>query len=141
MIAERPLREVEDERIAPLGEADAAEMLALATLTRPGPFSLRSLEVGGFWGIRLGGRLAAMAGERMKQPGYCELSGLCTHPDFRGEGLARLLSLSVAGRIFARGEQPFLHAYATNTGAIALYESIGFTLRSRMTIAVIARAN
>ena len=39
MILARPLPAVADPRITPLAEADAAEMLALATLTRPGPFT------------------------------------------------------------------------------------------------------
>ena len=139
MIADKPLQEADDERIEQLGEADAAEMLALATLTKPGPFSLRAQSLGKFWGVKVEGRLVAMAGERMKQPGYTELSGVCTHPDFRGEGLGKLLSLYVAGKIFARSEQPYLHAYATNTGAIGLYASIGFRLRSTMNIAVVSR--
>jgi predicted GNAT family acetyltransferase len=139
MIADQPMEHVAEERIEQLGEADAAEMLALATLTKPGPFSLRAQSLGKFWGVKVRGRLVAMAGERMKQPGYTELSGVCTHPEFRGEGLGRLLSLYVAGKIFARGELPYLHAYATNTGAIALYGSIGFRLRSSMNVAVISR--
>jgi predicted GNAT family acetyltransferase len=139
MIVDVPLERVMDERIVSLGEADAEEMLALATLTKPGPFSLRALDLGGFWGIRLNGRLAAMAGQRMRQPGYTELSGVCTHPDFRGEGLARLLSLYVAGQIVARGDRPYLHAWATITPAITLYEAIGFKLRTGIHVAAIER--
>lgn len=82
----------------------------------------------------------AMAGERMKPDGFTEISGVCSHPDARGQGLARLLSMYVAGRILERGEVPFLHAYATNTAAIRLYETIGFTLRSAMHVAVLERA-
>jgi ribosomal protein S18 acetylase RimI-like enzyme len=139
MIADVPPESVADERITPLSAADAEEMLALATLTKPGPFSLRALDLGGFWGIKLNGRLAAMAGERMRQPGYTELSGVCTHPDFRGEGLARLLSLYVTEQIFSSGDQPYLHAWATNTPAITLYEAIGFRLRTGIHVAAIER--
>ncbi len=141
MIAESDMPAVEDGRIERLGEADAAEMLELATLTRPGPFTLRAQALGAFWGVREGGRLIAMAGERLKQDGLTEVSGVCTHPDFRGRGLGRLLTLHVAGTISAKGEQPFLHTYATNATAIALYEKIGFRLRTRMNVAVIERRN
>lgn len=141
MIAERPVRTVSDERVQRLTQHDAAEMLALATVTKPGPFTLEALSLGDFWGVKIEGRLAAMAGERMKQPGHTELSGVCSHPDFRGRGLGRLLSLFVANRIMARGEIPYLHAYATNVAAITLYESIGFRLRSRMNMAVIQRTD
>jgi len=140
MIAEQSMPAASDERIRQLTKDDAAEMLALALLTKPGPFTLEALSLGDFWGISIDGRLAAMAGERMKQPGYSELSGVCTHPDFRGAGLARLLSVFVAGRIAARGEIAYLHAYDSNAAAIRLYESIGFRLRSMMNMAMVQRA-
>ncbi|MDX8525506.1 GNAT family N-acetyltransferase [Mesorhizobium sp. MSK_1335] len=140
MIAEQPIPAASDARIRQLTKDDATEMLALASLTKPGPFTLEALSLGDFWGIKINGRLAAMAGERMKQPGCSELSGVCTHPDFRGAGLARLLSLFVAGRIAARGEVPYLHAYDSNTAAIRLYASIGFRLRSTMNMAMVQRA-
>lgn len=139
MIAEQPVQAVSDERIQRLTQDDAAEMLALAALTKPGPFTLEALSLGDFWGVKIDGRLAAMAGERMKQPGYTELSGVCSHPDFRGGGLARRLSLFVANQIMTRGEIPYLHAYASNVAAIGLYESIGFRLRSMMNMAVVQR--
>lgn len=141
MVAEKPLPAVSDERVQQLTLDDAAEMLALASLTKPGPFTLKALSLGDFWGVKINGRLAAMAGERMKQPGYSELSGVCSHPDFRGGGLGRLLSVFVSNRIMARGEVPYLHAYANNANAIGLYESIGFRLRSKMNVAVVQRAS
>jgi predicted GNAT family acetyltransferase len=98
------------------------------------------LSLGAFWGVKVEGRLVAMAGERMKQPGYTELSGVCAHPEFRGTGLGRLLSVFVANQIFARGEIPYLHAFSTNAGAIRLYESIGFSLRTPINVAVVQRA-
>jgi predicted GNAT family acetyltransferase len=139
MIAERHMPEIEDDRVKPLGEADAADMLELATLTKPGPFTLKALSLGDFWGIKENGRLIAMAGERLKQDGFTELSGVATHPDFQGKGLGRLMTLYAAGKIFATGEQPFLHTYAANSTAIGLYESIGFRLRTRMNVAMIER--
>jgi predicted GNAT family acetyltransferase len=139
MIAERPSVIGHDSRIEQLQGADAPAMLALADLTKPGPFSQRALDLGEFWGLKENGVLVAMAGERMKQQGFTELSGVCCHPDARGRGYARLLSMFVAGRILRRGETPYLHAYATNKAAITLYQSIGFTLRSAMNVAVIER--
>ena len=120
-----------------LGEADAPEMLALATLTEPGPFFERTNRLGDFIGVRVEGRLVAMAGERLRLPGFTEVSGVCTHPDFRGRGLAGRLMRIVATRILARGERAFLHSYADNHGAIALYEALGFRYRSEMPIAFI----
>lgn len=123
----------------PLTDADAPAMIALATLTEPGPFLPRTHELGNFVGIKLDGRLVAMAGERMKLPGYTEVSGVCTHPDYRGKGYADALTRIVAQRIFERGETPFLHAYVSNTGAIRLYESLGFSVRCPVTMTVLVR--
>ena len=127
------------EDIVALTDADAAEMLALATLTEPGPFLKRTHTMGAFRGIRIDGRLAAMAGERFRFPGHTEVSGVCTHPDFRGRGLARRLSTAVAAGIEARGERPFLHAWKTNRAAIALYESLGFEIRAEVDVKVLER--
>lgn len=139
MVAEALQPNETDRRVVALGDADAPDMLALATLTEPGPFLANTHLFGGFIGIRIDGRLAAMAGERLKPQGYCEVSGVCTHPDFRGRGLAGQLSRIVANRIAARGETPFLHAYASNTGAIRLYESLGFRIRTEVSVLVLRR--
>jgi predicted GNAT family acetyltransferase len=80
-----------------------------------------------------------MAGERMRFPGFTEVSGVCTHPDFRGRGLARRLSSVVANAIQHRGEQAFLHAWTTNHAAIALYERLGFELRAAVQVAVLVQ--
>lgn len=125
--------------IVPLTEADAPEMLALARLTEPGPFLRHTHRMGRFLGVRIEGRLAAMAGERFRFPGCTEVSGVCTHPDFRGRGLARRLSTAVAAGIEARGERPFLHAWKSNSAAIALYRSLGFELRTEVNVAVLRR--
>lgn len=140
MVADRPATIAHDDRIEALGAGDIAAMQALADLTKPGPFTPRALDLGAFWGVKIEGRLVAMAGERLKPDGFTEISGVCSHPDARGRGLARLLSMYVAGRILERGEVPFLHAYAGNAAAIRLYETIGFTLRSAMHVAVLERA-
>ncbi|WP_274629425.1 GNAT family N-acetyltransferase [Arvimicrobium flavum] len=139
MVAQRPIAASGDPDIVGLSDADAEDMLELATLTKPGPFTLRAAALGQFFGVKVNGRLVAMAGERMKQDGFAELSGVCTHPDFQGKGLGRRLSLFVAGRIMARGEKPFLHAYDTNQAAIDLYERIGFSIRTTLDLAVIRR--
>ena len=140
MVHDGPPPQGDDRAIVPLGEADALEMLALATLTNPGPFRERTPLMGDFFGVTRDGRLAAMAGQRMRPPGHVELSGVCTHPDYRGEGLATRLSAHVTRAILARGETPFLHAWKDNAGAIALYEKLGYRIRREMNVAVFARA-
>ncbi|SPF02752.1 GNAT family N-acetyltransferase [Streptomyces sp. MA5143a] len=118
-----------DAEAVPLGPADVPEMLDLVERTQPGPFLPRTIELGTYLGIRRGGALIAMAGERLHPPGWTEISAVCTDPAFRGEGLATRLIHAVAHGIRERGETPFLHTAAINTTAIRLYESLGFRLR------------
>ena len=79
-----------------------------------------------------------MAGERMRMYGFAEVSGVCTHPEFRGRGLASSLMRMVAERIVARGDVPFLHTYADNAVAIAMYEGLGFRFRKDLLLRVLA---
>lgn len=126
--------------IQPLGEADAAEMLALATLTRPGPFKARTHTMGRFLGVRESGQLIAMAGERLHVPGYREITAVCTHPDHRGKGLGAALMRAVGARMLVEGDTPFLHSYASNEPAVALYHRLGFETRTEVIHAVWKRA-
>ncbi|HVW41177.1 MAG TPA: GNAT family N-acetyltransferase [Amycolatopsis sp.] len=112
-----------------LSAADVPEMLELVARTQPGPFRKRTIELGTYLGVRRDGALVAMAGERMRLPGFTEISAVCTDPAARGQGLATRLVLALVASIRARGETPFLHASAANTGAIRLYEALGFRKR------------
>ncbi len=124
-----PLPEAEVGATA-LGADDVEEMLALVALAQPGPFRTRTIELGRFVGVRDAGRLIAMAGERMWIDGFREVSGICTHPDARGRGLARALSAHVVNRMLAAGETPVLHVLSSNVGAIELYRTLGFEFRA-----------
>lgn len=129
-----------DPRVVLLGESDAADMAALAKAAEPGPWGARTHRYGDYYGVRIGGRLAAMAGERMLLPGLAEVSGVATWPDYRGQGLAGLLMRRVMRGFAERGDRPFLHSYARNAGAIRLYEALGFRTRARMTLTILALA-
>nr|WP_249806416.1 GNAT family N-acetyltransferase [Bradyrhizobium sp. 1] len=124
-----PLREGE---IVTLGKADVPAMMALTTLTKPGPFAARTHELGTFLGIRAGGELVAMTGERMKPGNFTEMTAVCVHPDHRGRGYAQALLAAVARQIEARGEIPFLHVFSSNASAIALYQRQGMRIRRRL---------
>ncbi|MFG3023206.1 GNAT family N-acetyltransferase [Streptomyces sp. NPDC048254] len=125
------LRAEPDPEVVRLGSYDVPEMLDLVARTEPGPFRKRTVEMGAYLGIRHRGRLIAMAGERLRLPGWTEISAVCTDPGHRGRGLATRLVRAVAAGIRERGDTPFLHAAAGNATAIRLYESLGFTERLR----------
>jgi ribosomal protein S18 acetylase RimI-like enzyme len=124
----------DDPEAVRLGSSDIPEMLDLVERTKPGPFRPRTIELGSYLGIRRGGSLVAMAGERMHPPGWTEISAVCTDPGFRGQGLGTRLILAVAAGIRRRAETPFLHATASSTKVIRLYESLGFVVRRELTI-------
>jgi ribosomal protein S18 acetylase RimI-like enzyme len=127
-----------DDDLVRLGPDDVPAMRELVARTRPGPFRARTHTVGRYLGIRLGGALIAMAGQRMNPPGWTEISAVCTHPDHRGKGLAGRLVQAVAAAVLDAGEVPFLHVAGSNTTAIRLYEALGFT-RRRETVFVALR--
>jgi ribosomal protein S18 acetylase RimI-like enzyme len=125
--------------IVQLGAADAPEMMELTALTKPGPFNQRTHELGTYLGIRRDGKLVAMAGERLKIPGYTEVSAVCTHPEHIGHGYARILMTEVMQRIRARGETSFLHVREDNVRAIELYHRLGFARRVLLHLAVLRK--
>jgi GNAT superfamily N-acetyltransferase len=123
-----------------LDASHAAQALELATLTRPGPFGPRTIELGEYFGIFQGERLVALAGERMQAGTWREISGVCTHPDFQGRGHGRRLMLKLIRRELQRGETPFLHVMSTNHGARGLYARMGFRDYRETTVRVISRS-
>lgn len=127
----------EDPETVVLGPDDVPEMLALVALTDPGPFRSRTIELGTYLGIRRGGELIAMAGTRFALPAHTEISAVCTHPSYQGQGLARRLIGAVAARITATGRTPFLHTGGTNTAAIRLYEALHFTRLNEMKVTLV----
>lgn len=128
-----------DPELIELGAADAPEMIELTALTKPGPFGKRTHELGTYLGIRHEGKLVAMAGERMKVPGWTEVSAVCTHPEHTGHGYARILMTELMRRIRNRGETPFLHVREDNVRAIELYRRLGFSQRMRAHFAVLRK--
>jgi predicted GNAT family acetyltransferase len=134
--AEVPAGDVD---ILTLGVADVPDMLALTALTKPGPFNPRTHELGTFLGIRVGGELVAMVGERMKPADYTEITAVCVHPSHRGHGYGQILLSAISRQIVARGEIPFLHVFTSNTSAIALYCRQGMEIRRRLHVTVLQK--
>ncbi len=122
-----------------LTAADVPAMVDLATLTEPGPFRNRTHELGAFFGIFEGDRLLAMAGQRMRMPGFVEVSAVCTHPDARGRGYARTLMSAVMKLILSDGDTPFLHSFAQNHNAIRVYNALGFAHRRSFHLEVLKK--
>jgi ribosomal protein S18 acetylase RimI-like enzyme len=122
-----PAVEVPTADIVALGRADVPQMLELVELARPGPFREQTVDLGGYRGIRDGEKLIAMAGHRIQPTGWVEISAVCTHPDYRGQGLGVTIIQAVLADVAASGRRAFLHVAGINTAAAALYRKLGFT--------------
>lgn len=119
-----------------LDDKDIPMMLELTAMTRPGPFYQRTIDFGNYIGIFEEGQLVAMAGDRLKANGYCEVSAICTHPDHTGKGYGSYLITQACTRIISEGDTPFLHVRSDNAGAIRLYQKMGFRIRADINFAI-----
>lgn len=122
-----------------LTTADVPQMMALAALTRPGPFGPRTIEFGHYYGVFHGDQLVAMTGQRMHVEQYTEISAVCTHPDFLGKGYASALVQHAVALILQQGKIPFLHVRADNPRAIAVYQRLGFAVQGAMNFYVLQK--
>lgn len=118
--------------IVSLEKRHVPQMIALAKLTKPGPFDERTIEFGFYHGIFEEEQLIAMTGQRMHPGNYTEISAVCTHPDHLGKGYAHKLLLHQLDIILQHGQQPFLHVRDDNSRAISIYQQLGFVISRPM---------
>jgi predicted GNAT family acetyltransferase len=141
MVSQQPVADLKiPDEVVELTAADVPDIMQLVDAARPGPFYARTIETGRFFGIRQDGKLVAMAGQRLRLMGYAELGLVCTHPDWRGKGYARLLSSVLINIICEQNDVPYLHVFPDNTAAYRLYESLNFVKRREMVAYVIKRS-
>jgi predicted GNAT family acetyltransferase len=127
------------ENIVKLSDENAGEMVALTNVAFPGFFRQQTCQMGDYFGVRsASGELIAMGGERLKLHEYSEISGVCTHPAFRGQGLAASLMWEVARGQRRDGVVPWLHVGSANHRAIRLYRHMGFAEVRKVTLHRIA---
>jgi len=125
-----------DDTFEVLGAAHAADMYALAKLADPGPFEQDTWRLGTYLGVQVDGTLVAMAGERMRLPGFAEVSAVSTRPGHEGHGYATRLVRALVAREWAAGERPFLHVRTGSPAehaASRVYEKLGFEVRVAFT--------
>lgn len=128
----KPIATEHSPKLVPLESKHVEEMIALAKLTKPGPFSKRTIEFGHYYGIFDKDKLVAIAGQRFHVANYTEVSAVCTHPNYLGKGFAAALVQHQLQLIHKSGQVPFLHVREDNKRAIALYERLGFTQNGPM---------
>jgi predicted GNAT family acetyltransferase len=122
--------------IRSLGFEEVPQMLELTNKTKPGPFLENTIDMGRYYGIFENGMLLAMAGERLRLPGFTEISAICTDPAHLGKGYASLLTSYITQIILAEGNIPFLHVKTDNVRAIEVYQRAGFEIRTEIYFAI-----
>ncbi|MCF8274572.1 MAG: GNAT family N-acetyltransferase [Flavobacteriaceae bacterium] len=128
----KPKEPKEEIDIFPLNKSNVDEMIALTQLTKPGPFTKKTIEFGGYYGIFENGNLVAMGGERLHVDKFTEISAICTHPNYQGLGYAAKMTHYLASAVIKKGEIPFLHVRHDNIKAIELYKKLGFEIRKKI---------
>lgn len=120
------------EDIIPLKAEQKADLLRLVNLVQPGYFKDKTPELGNYYGIYKDNQLVAVTGERMKMDAYTEVSAVVTHPEHTGKGYAKQLVAHTSKQILLENKTPYLHVAESNTGAIKLYEKLGFVTRRKI---------
>ena len=138
MVCNKPIDYAEVDYVE-LTKKDVPEMMKLVEVTKPGPFSPGTIEMGHYVGIRKNGELIAMGGERMKPKGYVEISGICTHPEHRGKGYGTAITGILTNTILEQGDTPFLHVFKQNETAIRLYEKLGYATRKVIPVSALMK--
>lgn len=112
--------------------AQKKELFELVNLVQPGYFKNKTVDLGSYYGIYKEGQLMAATGERMKMNRYTEVSAVVTRPEHAGKGYAKQLVAYTSNKIFDENKTPYLHVAETNTGAIGLYEKLGYWTRRKI---------
>jgi ribosomal protein S18 acetylase RimI-like enzyme len=128
-VCESRLEVPDGPQVIELDATHTADVLELTSRVYPHYFRPRTVEMGRYFGVYDGAKLAAISGERMRFDGHVELSAICTDPAYLGRGYARRLVALLVNDIHDRGDVPFLHVSHRNARAKALYERMGFVWR------------
>jgi ribosomal protein S18 acetylase RimI-like enzyme len=126
-----PLDGLDGSTAVPLTPADAAALQELYAASYPGNwFVPRMLQTGFYFGVRRGTQLVSVAGVHVYSQQYkvAALGNITTLPEFRGQGLATVVTARLCQELGRAGIQSIgLNVKADNLGAIACYDKIGFT--------------
>jgi ribosomal protein S18 acetylase RimI-like enzyme len=129
-----PAHRLGEARVERLGEADHASLRRLLDLASPHHWAPPGHpRVTDWWGVRAADdALIACVCNAPAVAGVPHLASVATHPDHRGQGLARDLVARASRDLFAAGATLVtLGSYADNTVAAKAYRDLGFAIRFR----------
>ena len=125
--------------IAKLSDASAPDMVELTSLAFPGFFRAKTCNMGSYYGVQFDGKLIAMGGERIRIEKFVEISAVCTHPDYRGQGYGASIIGQLVGNHRRDGLVSWLHVSCSNRKAIELYLRLGFVVVRKIALSRLSR--
>lgn len=129
MVIDKPIDVSITHEIVLLTPKHTEALYRLVNLVQPGYFMMKTALMGNYYGIFENGVLIAVTGERMQMNTFVEVSAVITHPDHTGKGYAKQLVAYAVNDICKKNKLAYLHVVKSNTGAIKLYEKLGFVTR------------
>ena len=139
MVCSETIKMETTEDILELNEKHKGQLVQLVNMVQPGYFKEGTVKMGDYFGIFKNDTLVAVTGERMKMNGFTEISAVVTHPAFTGKGFAKQLIAHTVNKNFEQTIVPYLHVAETNSGAIQLYEKLGFVARRKISFWMMRR--
>ncbi|WP_417938729.1 GNAT family N-acetyltransferase [Flavobacterium sp. ZB4R12] len=132
MIVYNPIDIAINEQIVKLTDEHIDALYELVNLVQPGYFKRKTALLGNYYGIFKNDELVAVTGERMQMNNFVEVSAVVTHHNHTGKGYAKQLVVHTVNEIFKQNKTPYLHVIEDNSGAIQLYEKLGFEIRRKI---------
>jgi ribosomal protein S18 acetylase RimI-like enzyme len=123
------LSQVDIDGVVQLGRDDETALRKMYDLAYPANwFDPRMLETGCFFGIYQNGEIASAAGIHVYSPLYqaAALGNICTHPDYRGRGLASKVTARLCQFLVGMVDTIGLNVKADNKTALSVYIRLGF---------------
>lgn len=123
------LDSIDCSKVIPLSSANLDELQAFYHESYPENwFDPRMLETGFYYGIRLEGRIASVAGIHVYSPHYrvAALGNITTLPEFRGRGFCTATTTRLCKELLQQVDHIGLNVKANNLSAIHCYQNLGF---------------
>ncbi len=111
-----------------LDQADAGHLNRLYQLGLNAHLPEQAVAAGIYYGVRRGSRLIAAAGTHVVSPqwGIAAVGNVYTHREYRGQGLAKVVTSAVTADLLRVCDTVVLNVRADNPPALAVYRTLGY---------------
>jgi len=111
-----------------LDQGDAGHLNRLYQLGLNAHLPEQAVASGVYYGVRRGTRLIAAAGTHVISPqlGIAAVGNVYTHREYRGQGLAKVVTSAVTADLLRECDTVVLNVRADNPPALAVYRALGY---------------